>query len=206
MGGPGGGGAPPAIMRDLNTIAFRSQGTVATASVDISLQTIKDLAKGFEKKGFPDFGEPGKDLAKGDRPKFDGPGKDFPNVDFPNRDFPNKDFPKKDGFNKGGPPGKPQSYAITKLFAGKLDERQFFLQAGRRVTISVNSVTSLATTNVDVFVLRGETGTVAVASDTKRGPNATVTFTVPVTGTYRVRVVNRGPGIANSCLVNIREQ
>src|SRR5207253_11670 len=53
-GPPGQPQAPPTLARDLDTIKFQSIGNVASVSMDISAQTIQDLAKiGNAQQKFP---------------------------------------------------------------------------------------------------------------------------------------------------------
>jgi len=55
-------------------------------------------------------------------------------------------------------------------------------------------------------VLQGNTGEKIIQQDITAGPNGNISFVVPVTGVYRIRVLNRGPGTATNCVVTIREQ
>ena len=177
----------------------------------------KDFAKndGF-KKDLPTFDGFNKDRPKldgfnKDFPKFDGSKKDFPTPDGFKKDFPTpdgskKDFPGLDGPNKDQPKGgqgKSQSYTLTKVFAGKGDERPAGFQMGKTVTVSINSNTSVPTTKFDIVVLRGNFGETVVAQKTVTRTGF-VSFIVPANDTYRIRVINRGPGIAATCIVNVR--
>jgi hypothetical protein len=164
-------------------------------------------------KGPKDFGP--KDLAKGDGFRDFGP-KDLPKNDgF--RDFGPKDLPKFDGMKKDSPTfdggskdkvGQPSanSFTAARLAAGAKEERPFTFQAGKRVTITMTSTGSLKSTNVNLHVLQGPFGDKIFMEDVTPGTNGTVTFTVRTTGVYRIRVHNAGPGVANNCVVNIREQ
>jgi hypothetical protein len=223
------GKVPQTVTTDLNTIVFQNQGAVATVSMQISEKTIIELAKlGDSKQGFPGAGG-GKDLAKGDgfkkdfpgldrskkdSPKLDGSPKDFAKGDGLKKDFPGldgakKDFPAFDGFGKdfkkGGEP-KAQSYTVTQMFSGKVDERPAGFQQGKTVTISISGNTTLATTKFDIVVLRGNFGENIVAQKLATGRTGSVSFTVPATDAYRIRIINRGPGTATTCIVNVREQ
>lgn len=224
------GKLPQSVTTDLNTITFQNQGPVAFVTMQVSQQTVAELPKLFDtkKKGFPggdggakDFAK--KDGAKKDRPVFDGSKKDSAKLDGFKKDGPsldgfNKDFPTPDGSKKDSPKfdgsvpgkdspkggqGKSQSYQVNQMFAGKADERPAGFQQGKTVTISITSNTTVATTKFEIVVLRGNFGENAVAQKIV-ARTGTVSFVVPASDTYRVRVVNRGPGNATTCIVTVR--
>lgn len=223
------GKMPQTVTTDLNTIVFQNQGAVTTVSMQISEKTILELAKlGDSKQGFPgpggvkDFAKgdgfkkdfPGLDRSNKDFPKLDGSPKDFAKGDGLKKDFPGldgakKDFPAFDGFGKdfkkGGQP-KSESYTVKQMFSSKTDERPARFTQGKNVTVSINSSITLETTKFDIVVLRGNVGENVVVQKLATGRTGSVSFTVPATDAYRIRVINRGPGTATTCIVNVREQ
>jgi hypothetical protein len=150
---------PPTLMQDLKSINLETKETTATLTMQITPQTLSDLAK---------IGAAGKNIR----------------------------------------PIPPMSYVVRNLQPGQNHERQFqFLQGTRVITTSVNQ-TQNPLTDVDLYVFRkNQAG--AIALDTaipQVNRNCRVEFVVPATDTYIVRLVNLGPGIANSCSVTIQEQ
>lgn len=110
--------------------------------------------------------------------------------------------------NSGG--SGTQSYTVFNLPQQQVDDRTFTFQQGRRVIITVTNITQFPNTDVDLYVLRGRQQNANapnfVALD-ERLPmvdrNCRVEFIVPATDVYHVQVRNLGPGMANSCAVNI---
>src|SRR5262249_13507675 len=164
---------PRTLEQDINSLTFQIQGTMISASVTISGQTITDIRKAIPRvAGLPTQGF-----------------KEFP------KDLP-KDPPKP------GPPPRP--YTLFNLKDQSFDDRPFQFQQGRRVTIVVNNSSPISKGNADLYIFRDNTqnnGNI-IAFDEKR-PNQVrqnggcrVEFVVPATGTYYLRVLNRGPGAA----------
>jgi phage FluMu protein Com len=163
---------PRTLEQDVNSLTFLIQGTMMSATVTISGQTITDIGKAIPGVG------------------------GLPNQGF--KDFP-KDFPKD-------PPkaGLPRPYTLFNLKDQSFDDRPFQFQQGRRVTIVVNNSSAISKSNADLYVFRDNTQNNAniIAFDERR-PNQVrqpgecrVEFVVPATGTYYLRVLNRGPGVA----------
>jgi hypothetical protein len=159
---------PRTLGQDINSLTFLIQGTLMSGNVTISGQTITDVAKTI-----PDFGTRVK-------------------VDF-------KDLPKS-------PPKSAslQPYVLSNLEDQSSHNRPMQFQKGRRVTILVTNSTPNTKAYADIYVFRDNTQNNAniVAFDEKR-PNQVrqndicrVEFIVPATGTYYIRVLNRGPGAA----------
>ena len=84
--------------------------------------------------------------------------------------------------------------------------REALLVAVTKVVSFPNQRMNQVGADVDLYVFQGDAGQFAFVSDTSIGPNGMVTFVVPETGIYRVRVVNLGPGTATSSTVNITVQ
>ncbi len=93
--------------------------------------------------------------------------------------------------------GGPGAYTIT-LAPGRNDVRFFRFNAGQNVRITVTTQAFLNNPDVDLYVERGN---MHVASDTRVSKDCFVNFIAPVTDTYRVRVVNLGPGSATSTVM-----
>ena len=163
---------PRTLEHDINSLTFLIQGTMMSASVTISGQTISDIGKAIPGVG------------------------GLPNQGF--KEFP-KDLPKD-------PPkaGLPRPYTLFNLKDQNFDDRPFQFQQGRRVTIVVNNSSPLSKSNADLYVFRDNTQNNAniIAFDERRPNQARkngecrVEFVVPATGTYYLRVLNRGPGAA----------
>jgi hypothetical protein len=101
------------------------------------------------------------------------------------------------GGGGGGQVG-PGQFRVT-LFAGQEQSRFFRFNAGQNVRISVNSQAAF-NTDVDLFVLRGN---VVHGADTRISKDCFLNFIAPANDTYRIRVVNLGPGQA-ICDVNVQ--
>ncbi|MBI1832415.1 MAG: DUF4339 domain-containing protein [Planctomycetes bacterium] len=101
------------------------------------------------------------------------------------------------------------TYTVTNLPVMKYDEHRFTLTSGRKVVITSTNDIERPDTDVDLYVYRGDSSSPnekPVKMDDRR-PNVDrhckVEFVVAATDTYRVRVLNRGPGLARSCVVKI---
>jgi hypothetical protein len=107
----------------------------------------------------------------------------------------------------GGPAH--HNFTIRNLPQQRSEERQFRFQQGRRVVITVTNTTQFPNTDVDLHVLRGVNGNDIIAVDERlpmQDRHCRLDVNIPATDTYRIRVVNLGPGMANSCVVNITVQ
>jgi hypothetical protein len=180
--GPKGSPKPPAtFVQDINSIKLQTQGVVATLNMQLTQQTLTDLAKiGAAQQKGP---------------------KDFP-TDLP------KEFPKNPP--KAGPP---RPYTLFNLKDQSFDDRPFQFQQGKRVTIVLTNSSPISKSNADLYAFRDNTQNNAniIAFDERR-PNQVrqngecrVEFVVPATGTYYLRVLNRGPGTA-TYLVNLTQK
>jgi hypothetical protein len=121
---------------------------------------------------------------------------------------------------KGGNPPPPpivagprrDGFTINNLQPNKFFEKRFTLNQGKRVVVTSNNNLAFPNTDVDLFVYRGNNavgGEQPIALDVRTPDvdrNCRVEFIVPATDTYRIRVLNLGPGFANSCTVNFEEQ
>jgi hypothetical protein len=91
-------------------------------------------------------------------------------------------------------------------------EKSYRFTQGKRVVVTVNNDLFNPNTNVDVMVFRGNEQDQNRSLHWDRrlpaGPdrNCRLDFIVPATDTYRIRVVNWGPGMANACHVHVQEQ
>lgn len=222
----------PTVAQDWSTLAFNAQGANVTATMRVSSQTIEELVRiGMDQRnGFvggpppPKFDGGPKDFPKFDGgpkdfPKFDGGPKDFPKFDGGPKDFPKfdgfkdrpkldgvmKDFPKIDGGPKTGKGKLIQTFSQKNIQPNTNREGVFQFQKGKRITITMTSVTK-GNTDVDLYVLRGVAGENIVAADASVGPNGNVNFIVPETDQYRVQIRNLGQGVATSSTVRIYEQ
>lgn len=110
-----------------------------------------------------------------------------------------------------GPPGAKvrDNYTIFNLNQGQQNFKEYRFTQGSTVVINVeNRDLAFANTDVDLFVIR-TSNNFLVASDTDipaRNRHCRVEFRVPATDTYRVRVVNLGPGQARRCEVRVEER
>lgn len=116
----------------------------------------------------------------------------------------------KDGGDSKG--GELRPFTRTNLPQNKFwDERRTFTK-GKHITITVTNTLDNPKTNVDLHVYRGTNETPKeqpIAADDRRPNddiNCKVEFTVPDTDTYRVRIINRGPGDAKSCAATFAER
>jgi len=208
---PGQPQLPATLMGDLNSVTFATKGDTVTGALKISSQTVQDLAKmGAGQMVMPGKGQapppinPKFPAKKGFPPQFDGGKQGFqPQFDGGMKDATPDDMKKMVGKLE---PGKGASFTVNNVLQGQYQERRYAFLQGKRVTITMTSTVTDKFTDVDLYVYQGDAGQQFVAADVSVGPNGTVTFVVPATGTYRVRVVNLGPGTATSSVVTITEQ
>lgn len=106
------------------------------------------------------------------------------------------------GFGAGGGPGR-HDYTIGHLNPRASNERRFDFQQGRRVIITANSTTQMPNTDVDLYVFRANNNQVPVALDENLSSNSRIDFIVPENGSFRVVILNRGPGFASSTRVSV---
>lgn len=121
--------------------------------------------------------------------------KNFPpmNINFP----PPKDLPKGKA--------KTQSFNLANIAEDQFQERQHTFQKDKRLIITVTSTNGGGFGDVDLYVYKGAIGENIIIADTSIGPNSRVDFIVPATDTYRLRVINLGPGNMTSAQVTIDE-
>jgi hypothetical protein len=103
-------------------------------------------------------------------------------------------------------PGGGKTFTVNNLREDDMHDQRFTFQQGKRVTINMVSTTTDRWCDVDLLVLRGEFGEDVIVEDITVGPNGRVSFVVPNTGVYRVRVDNLGPGMVRTSTVTITEQ
>lgn len=92
----------------------------------------------------------------------------------------------------------PGTYVIV-LAPGQDDNRHITFRIGQNVSISVTSQVTQPNTDVDLYVYARNQPN-PMAQDTNSSKDARVNFFSPQTQTYRVRVLNLGPGRA-TCTV-----
>ncbi len=99
--------------------------------------------------------------------------------------------------------GSAPNYNIS-LAPGTQNQRNFTWRGGQRVQIIVTTDRNpgIFQPDVDLYILRR--GNI-IAADTRISPDCNLTILVPGNDTYTVRVVNLGPGRANSH-VNVHAQ
>jgi hypothetical protein len=97
--------------------------------------------------------------------------------------------------------GVTDTFAISPTPDRKV-ERFYDARAGQRIGVTVSSNAKGLQPNITIQVLRNN----GVVADNKGlGGNQSLECIAPVHGRYMVRIINRGPGIANSQVsVNIR--
>ncbi|MSQ96520.1 MAG: DUF4339 domain-containing protein [Gemmataceae bacterium] len=116
------------------------------------------------------------------------------------------------GLGGGGGDRGPRNYTVSNLREKTVNDRAFTFTQGKRVIITCTNQTQFNNTDVDLRVLRdgnarpGEQPLVADDRLPQFDHNCRVEFVVPATDTYRVRLANLGPGMANSCQVVIEER
>ena len=94
----------------------------------------------------------------------------------------------------GAPPVGPQTYTVNNLRPKTKNDRNVFFQAGKAVTVSVNSNVMMPRTDVDLHVIHN--GQI-IAMDEALVPNCRVNFVPAASGNYTLQVRNLGPGSAN---------
>lgn len=172
------------MMRDLGTLAFQTKGDTATASMTFTNQTIQELAKA------------GKNMPMG------GIGFNPPPPPPPPKKFGPPPF---DGGPKVGKGKLIHNYTQPNVQPTESRDNIFQFQQGKRITITMISTTQ-GNADVDLHVFRGNVGENLLTGDISIGPNGNVSFIVPQTGFYRIRVSNLGPGVSTASVVNIYEQ
>jgi hypothetical protein len=114
----------------------------------------------------------------------------------------------RDGGGGKGPDGKVRAnYTISNLRQGGQNDRRFNFTQGRRVVITVTNTLGNPNTDVDLHVFRGNAVNpflidVRVPREDR---HCRLEFVVPASDSYKVQVVNLGPGTANSCAVSVEE-
>jgi hypothetical protein len=102
-------------------------------------------------------------------------------------------------------------YTVFRLNQGQQNLRQYQFTKGRRVVITVTNNLANPNTDVDLHIFRGNhqvPNEQPIAWDDRlpqEDRHCRVEFVVPANDTYRVQIVNLGPGMANSCVVNVEE-
>jgi hypothetical protein len=107
-----------------------------------------------------------------------------------------------------GGAGGDRSFTVSNLAPGRSEDRFFTFQQGKRIIITSTNTLTFPNTDVDLHVFRGN-ALLPMAVDTRlprEDPNCRVEFVAPATDTYRIRVVNLGPGMARTCQVRIEER
>ena len=107
--------------------------------------------------------------------------------------------------------GRTENYTVINLGEKQSNQRTFKFTQGKRVVITCTNSLQFNNTDVDLYVFRGNNPVVneqPFRSDIRlpqESLHCRVEFDVPANDTYRIRVVNIGPGMAHSCVVNIEE-
>ena len=117
-------------------------------------------------------------------------------------------FAFRDGGGGGPRPNVRDNYTINNLRPGGQNNRNFNFTQGRRVIITVTNTLANPNTDVDLHVFRGNAGNPFIV-DVRipaQDRNCRVEFVVPANDSYKVQVVNLGPGTAISCAVSVVEQ
>ena len=109
------------------------------------------------------------------------------------------------GGGGGGDGPRRETYTISNLNQGGENTRRFNFKQGQRVVITSTNQLSLPNTDVDLRVFRGNDVMPFVFDDRlpQQDRNCRVEFVVPGNDSYRVLVVNLGPGMAKRCDVMI---
>jgi hypothetical protein len=199
---PGQKKIPQAFVNDLTSIQFAAEGSSATAKLKLTSQAIQELAELANQQKFAQgpFPNPG----PGPNPNpFPGPG---PNPQPPG---PNPQPPINNGPDVTPPPGAKLVNTFDHANLNNQEKRitTLLMKKGKTTTITMVSTTpNNQFADVDLYVLRGAAGEQVMVSDISIGPNGRVSFVAPATTTYRIRVYNRGPSIATSCVIRVFEQ
>ena len=101
--------------------------------------------------------------------------------------------------------GKNQSYTVFNMPQRTVNNRQVRFQQGQRITITVTNNLANPNTDVDLLVFRAGN---LIALDERvpaQDRHCRVEFVAPATDNYQIQLKNLGPGMANSCVVNITE-
>jgi hypothetical protein len=106
---------------------------------------------------------------------------------------------------RGGDGPRMENYTIFNLNQNAHNDRRFNFKQGQRVVITSTNQLSQPNTDVDLRVFRGnDANPFAFDNDVpQRNRNCRVEFVAPANDSYRVVVVNLGPGMANRCDVAI---
>jgi hypothetical protein len=107
----------------------------------------------------------------------------------------------------GGPivaPKGPTIFSAPNFIAGQLKDRQFQFEKGTRLRLDVHCGSQTGAV-VEVAILEGAAGNKVVFTNNQKGAVRQVNFTVPATGTYRVRMRNLGPGVVPNATVFVFE-
>jgi hypothetical protein len=190
---------PPSVIEDFNTLTFQSQGTVVSASMTISAQTITELAKEMR------FG--------GEKKRDPGPKDPIPKEPFPKEPFPKEPPPKKEKLLPS-PMGKtPQTFWVRNIAEGSSFVQGIQLNKGQKIRVEAANNTPVKKpprNNVDVYIYKGDTSDIKniIAFDEnppgkQRDVFTKVTFDVPETGTYYIQISNKGPGRTTDCPVSV---
>jgi hypothetical protein len=105
----------------------------------------------------------------------------------------------------GGDGPRKESYTIFNLNANGQNMKRFTFKQGQRVVITSTNQLSRPDTDVDLHIFRGNDAN-PIAVDVRlphQDRNCRVEFVVPANDSYRILVVNLGPGVATRCDVAI---
>ena len=99
------------------------------------------------------------------------------------------------------------SFTVNNLFPKGDQFRDYRFTRGRRVVITVSNDVQIPQPDVDLYVHRLRDNQLVGADILvpAQNRNCRVEFVVPADDTYRVRVVNLGPGMARRCAVRVDE-
>jgi hypothetical protein len=105
----------------------------------------------------------------------------------------------------GGDGPRKENYTIFNLNQNAHNDRRFNFKQGQRVVITSTNQLSRQDTDVDLRIFRGNDAMPFAFDDRlpHQDRNCRVEFVVPANDSYRVVVVNLGPGMANRCDVAI---
>lgn len=108
-------------------------------------------------------------------------------------------------------PPRTQTYTVNNLMPDPIGGhgKLFIFQQGQRVIITVTNTLADPKTDVDLYVHPTNNMAAIIAVDLNTpdiNRNCRVEFIVPATQSYTVRLVNLGPGVANTCQVTIEER
>jgi hypothetical protein len=105
----------------------------------------------------------------------------------------------------GGDGPRRETYTIVNLNQNGQNIRHFNFKQGQRVVVTATNQLSRPDTDVDLLIFQGnDANPFAFDKDLpQRNRNCRVEFVAPANDSYRVIVVNLGPGMANRCDVAI---